>query len=119
MAGRRGAGLAHPGVQAQVAHQVAGRGEPPDVTDGCDQGGRGGGVHPRDGHESADGLALDGRPGDLGVERPDLFVQEVDLAKAGLHGPSFVREELLAGEPGPSGGAEQVGDGWAAHQVAL
>jgi hypothetical protein len=78
--------LAHPRVEAEIADQPLRRGEPTEVPDGGHDRQGHGGVHPGDGHESADLGALEGDPAELGVDDPQFLAVEVELAQQRLHG---------------------------------
>jgi hypothetical protein len=75
------AGLPHPRVETQIAHQPLRRREPTEVADrGHDRHGHGG-VHSGDGQQPADLGALQGDPAELGVDDPQLLAVEVELAQ--------------------------------------
>jgi hypothetical protein len=74
------AGLAHPRVEAQVAHQPLRGGKPTEVTDRGHDRQRHGGVHARDGQQPAHLLALQRDSAELGVDDPQLLAVEVELA---------------------------------------
>lgn len=91
--------LAHPRIQAEVAHQLARRGEPADVANGGDEGRCCLDIDTGHRHQP-----LDFRPGQRGLsDRPIqcryLTIEELDLAQAAIEGEPLVDGQLQRGDP--------------------
>ena len=108
--GRGVAGLAHARVEAEVADELARRGEAADVADRGHERRRGLHVDARDGHQPQDLRPGERLLGDLAIERGDLGVEEVDLAQAAVECQPLVDGQLQPRQPAPARLAERVGD---------
>jgi hypothetical protein len=106
---RLGAGLAHLGVEAEVADQLPGGREATDVTDRGQQGAGGDDVDPGESEQPTQLVRGEHQLGQRPIDRRDLAVKEVDPAQAGLEHLPLVDRQLLLGEPAPAGAAEEVG----------
>jgi hypothetical protein len=82
---RRATRLAHPGIETQVADELACRGEALDVADHRDQGGGADQVDAGDRHQPADLRRVQGVAGDGLLEVGYLAAEEVEHAQAALH----------------------------------
>ena len=89
---------------------VARRGEPRDVTDRCDQRCRRRDVDAGDRHQPLRVRRAEHELRDLAVDQRDLRVEKVDLAQAALDGLLLLLGELVPGQPGATGLAEQIAD---------
>jgi len=106
---REVAGLADLRVEAEVADQLVGRGEPAEVSDRRDDGNGDRHVDAGDGHQPAHVGLLQGHLGQFRVEEAELFAFEVQLAQQRLHCAALVGGQGLGGQPTAPFPAEQVG----------
>ena len=118
MAGGAAAGLADARVEAEVADQLARRGEAADVADRGHEGRRRLHVDAGDGHQPQQLRPGERLLGDLAIERGDLGVEEVDLAQTAIEGQPLVDRQLQPGQPAAAALAERVGNRRPLAQVA-
>ena len=85
------AGLPHPRVQADIAHELLRDGEAAHVADRRDQAGRDDQVDAGDGQQALDCRIVDQPPGDLSVENLEILAEPVEFAQMPLdRGPLVV-----------------------------
>jgi hypothetical protein len=113
-----GPGLAHPGIEAEVADELARALEAADVADRGEEARGDDHVDAGHAHQPPDLAGLERALRDQSLDRGDLRVQELDLADRGVDGLALLDRQLDAGEPAPALDAEQVGDRWAADELA-
>jgi hypothetical protein len=113
------AGLAHPGVEAEIADQPLRGREATEVADRGHDRQRHGGVHPGDGHEPADLGTLQPDPAEFGVHDAKLLAVEVELAQQRPDRLVLVWWELLGGQPHPALVPEQIRGRAATDEVAV
>src|SRR5918995_503289 len=116
--GRSASRLAYPRVEAEVADELARRGEAADVADRGHERGRRLHVDAGDAHQPQHLRPGERLLGDLAVEDRDLGIQEVDLAQAALEGETLVGRELKPSEPAAASLPEGVRHRRALAQVA-
>ncbi len=110
--------LTHPRVETQVADQMPGGREAPDVADRRQQRAGGHEVDTGKGQQPSQLGRSEHELGECPVDRRDLTVEELDPAQAGLDHLSLVGRQLLGGEPASTGGTEEVGRRRALLEVA-
>jgi hypothetical protein len=102
------AGLPHPRVEAYVADELLGAGEPAHVADRSDQAGSDHKVHTGNGQQSLDRWVVDGSLCDVSVEHVEVFAEPIELAQMPRdRGPLIVRQRLSP-EPVPARSSKQV-----------
>ncbi len=118
---RRGlsAGLAHPGVEPEVADELLGRAEATEVADRGDDRERDGRVDTGDRHQPLDLSAGQRDAAELGVDDPQLLAVEVKLAQQRLHCLALIRRQRLLRQPRPALVAEQIGGRATRQEVAV
>jgi|SRR5271165_6636366 len=102
------AGLPHPRVQADVADELLGAGEPAHIADRRDQAGGDDQVHAGDGQQSLDRRVVDGSLCDVSVEHVEVFAEPIELPQMPCNrGPLIIRQRLST-EPIPAWSSKQV-----------
>jgi len=112
------AGLADPGVQAEIGHEAVGVGEAREVADGGEQRHGDGDINAGHGHEPGGGGVVDRLEGDVPIDGGQFGAVEVQLADQRLYAALLIGGQGLVGEPPSTHPGEQVGVRAGGHQVA-
>ena len=111
--------LAHPRVQAEIAHQLLRAGEAADVADRRHEPGGYREIDAGDRDQALDRCIVERALGDLLVKHAEVLAQPVQLAHVALdRGPLVIRQRL-AGEPGATEAPEQIGVRTARDQMRV
>lgn len=96
MMGSAEAGLAHPRIEAEVAHQLLRRGEAADVANGSNDPGRHRQVDSSDRQQPGYGSIVERVSGDFSVDDRKIFGQAIEFADVSLDRTTFILGHWLA-----------------------
>ena len=102
------AGLAHPGIKAEVADELLGAGEARHFADGGDQPDRNGQIDAGDGHQATGAIVGEAGLGQRLVAPGKLSLQAVELGEPYLNGLPLVAVQRLLRQPGTPAATEDV-----------